>query len=697
MKFLVHLATLFVVGVAVCAGQVQQGDGWPTTGGGAGGERYSAATQIDPSNVSKLHPVWTYHTGAIHWIKHFDGSRTVPENERISAFEVTPVLFNGMLYLSTPADVVIALDPASGKLRWRFDPKNKTQSVTSRGVAVWEGPAGSSGPCANRILLGTLDAKLIALDAATGAPCQDFGAHGQVDLTKNVNFHPGEFYAVTSPPTVVGNVVIVGSSIQDNWEVDTALGVVRAYDCRSGRLLWTWDPIPWSKSQKLRTGAANAWSIISADPEHGLIYVPTGSASPDFYGGMRLGDNRDSDSVVALEAATGKKVWAFQTTHHDVWDYDVASEPVLFTFRGKIPAVAVTTKMGLVFVLNRLTGEPLYPVTERKVPQTDVPGEVTSPTQPFADIASFSPVTWPKDAKLGLDENDDRACRAILGKLRYDGIYTPPSLQGTLLFPANLGGVNWGSPAFDPQTGILYANTNRYAFSVVLIPRKSVADYRIQFVSGILMVAILLVLVAGCVFRRSIFPGWPAIVVVVLLAGIGVVHHLVVRPDRTPSARIESERAEKALATAHFGAETGEQAGTPYRMFRKPLDAPSGAPCTPQPWGTVGAINLNTGKTVWQTPLGTMKAGEHTGTLNLGGPIVTAGGLVFTAASTEPYLRAFNAASGEEVWKARLPVPAQATPMTYSFNGKQYVVICAGGHGSFGTPLGDSVIAFALD
>jgi quinoprotein glucose dehydrogenase len=381
------------------------GAGWPTYGGDAGGSRYSASAQINKKNVSQLKVAWIFHTGIN------------PEG----SLETTPILFKGSLYLSSPTDHVYSIDPTIGQQRWSFDPKiDKTQSpilVTSRGVASWSNTHGDTGTvsakCADRIFLGTLDARLIALDAASGELCADFGVRGSVDLTQNVDYRQGDDYRVTSPRTVIGDVVVVGSGIGDSERVDVELGDVRGFDVRSGKLLWTWEPMPWAKGQKLRTGGGNTWGVIAADLEHGLIYLPTSSPSPDHYGGMRPGDNRDADSIVALDGRTGRKVWSFQVVHHNVWDYDIAAEPLLFTFHGRTPAVAVATKMGLLFVFNRLTGEPLYPIQERPVPQSDVPGEVTSPTQPFPDLPPLAPITLDMSRQLGANAAADADCRKL--------------------------------------------------------------------------------------------------------------------------------------------------------------------------------------------------------------------------------------------------------------------------------------------
>jgi quinoprotein glucose dehydrogenase len=665
-------------------------DGWPTYGGDAGGSRYSASAQINKKNVGQLKVAWIFHTG----------------NLREGSLETTPILFKGFLYLSSPADRVYSIDPTTGQQRWSFDPVlDKTQSqilVTSRGVASWSSThgsteAGSPTKCADRIFLGTLDARLIALDAATGELCADFGVRGSVDLTQNVDYRRGDVYRITSPPTVIGDVVVVGSSVGDNARVDMELGDVRGFDARSGKLLWTWEPMPWAKGQKLRTGAGNTWSVIAADFEHGLIYLPTSSPSPDHYGGMRPGDNRDADSIVALDGRTGRKVWSFQVVHHNVWDYDIAAEPLLFTFRGKTPAIAVATKMGLLFVFNRLTGEPLYPIHELPVPQSDVPGEVTSPTQPFPDLPPLSPITLDMSRPLGATPADDAACRKLMAGLRYDGIYTPPSLRGSVSFPGPIGGVNWGSAAFDPASGTLYANTNRIPWIMTLQRRYfSMPDRPLLAKTGreqalvrwCLLVALAL-LVAFGIFRRGVNPGWyimASLIIAPVALATSTGLNTLLRGDAWHT---------KGPLMKRFGRDYGSNIGTPYASFNEPLALPD-CPCSPMPWGTVSALNLNTGKTAWQTPLGTDLPGAHTGTFNVGGPIVTAGGLVFTTASQEPLLRAFDSTTGQELWTEPIPVPSQATPMTYTLKGKQYLVIADGGHTDFGTTISDAIIAFSL-
>ena len=421
---------------------------WPTYGADAGGTRYSALKQITRENVSKLQIAWTHHTGALQ-----------PEtklNEK-AAFEATPILFEGALYLSTPFNQIMALDPATGAEKWTFDPQvdrsHSYSEVSSRGVAAWtDAKAAAQAPCKLRIFEGTIDARLLSLDAKTGKPCADFGKNGQVELWHNVGYGP-EFrgdYQVTSAPTVVGDLVITGSSIGDNGAVDMPRGVVRAYDARTGALRWTWDPIPWAEKQQVRTGAANAWSTFAADPARDLVFIPTGSASPDYYGGARPGDNKWANSVVALKASTGAFVWGFQVAHHDLWDFDVASQPALIEFHGR-PAVAVTTKIGNLFVLDRITGQPLHTVEERAVPKSDIPGEDASPSQPMPAWSAMVPQKLTAADAWGPTPEARKWCQDKIESLRNEGLFTPPTYGGTISFPGNIGGVNWGGAAWDPR------------------------------------------------------------------------------------------------------------------------------------------------------------------------------------------------------------------------------------------------------
>ena len=618
------------------------GEQWTYYGHDAGGMRYSPLTQINRENVSALKVAWTFHTGDVS-----DGRG----DRNRSGFESTPLLVQGTLYLTTPFNRVIALDPQTGAQRWAYDPKidldaDYGDGLVNRGVATWLDAARPSGqPCHRRIFEATQDARLVSIDALKGSPCADFGKDGQVNLRDVAGYHAG-WYHMTSPPAVIDDLVIVGSAIDDNHRVDMARGVVRAYDARTGTLRWSWDPIapnqpaasPSATAKSFRSGAGNAWSIMVVDSGRDLIFVPTGSASPDYYGGLRPGDNPWANSVVALRAKTGELAWGFQLVHHDLWDFDSASPPLLTTLRhdGRdVPVVIQGNKTGLLYVLNRDTGKPVFPVKERHVPESDVPGEVASPTQPF-------PVAPPPlaahqmsaDDTWGPTPEDRDACRKAVKDLRNEGIFTPPSIKGTLMVPGNIGGMTWSGYAFDPQHALLITNTNNIVAMARLIPR---AKY--------------------------------------------------------------DQRGSRAEAGDY-----GDQTGAPYGLYRRFMQSPSGLPCSAPPWGMLTAVDMNEGKIRWQVPLGSLQdfGGAHAqqipaGALSLGGPIATAGGLVFIAGTPDGFLRAFDLETGKEVWKSQLPAPANATPMTYRLNGKQYLVIAAGGHPKLTEEkLGDSLVAFTL-
>jgi quinoprotein glucose dehydrogenase len=640
-------ATLAAASPPPMNAQAPDASDWGFYGGDIYGNRFSSLDQIDRSNVAQLRPAWEYHTGETGEGFASEGKLT---------FEATPVLAFGNLYVSTATNIVIALDPETGKPRWRHDPridrKRRYSEAASRGVSVWEDPApGAAISCTRRVFIGTLDARLIALDAMTGRPCSSFGINGAVDLAQGLRIRDKGDYTVSSPPAVFNNFVIVGSAIGDNRATDLERGVIRAYDAITGAQKWSFDPIPnspdhpgagsWDLEQARTTGGGNAWAVMSVDPDNGIVYAPTGSASPDFYGGKRTGDNRFANSLVALDAATGQLRWHQQLVHHDLWDYDVAAQPALVEMerRGQpMSAVIQATKNGMLFVFDRQNGRPLFPINEMRVPKSNMPGENASPTQPFSSVAPLMEQRRleEKDA-WGLTFWDRGKCRSLIRKHRNEGLFTPPDSRGTIMWPSHIGGVNWGGIAYDPRSQRVLAAVNHLAMVVTLIA-----------------------------------PG-----------------------------EVENQRASGDYPRSEFAL----QRGAPYAMRREPLMSPWGLPCTAPPWGTLVSIDLRTNRVAWQVPLGStgnltpwFLPARDFGTPHMGGPIITAGNLVFVGAAMDGYLRAFDLETGRELWKAALPAGGQATPMTYRAGKaeRQFVVIAAGGHGPLGVARGDSVVAFAL-
>ena len=625
------------------AGFTAKGE-WANYGNDPGGMRYSPIKQINLGNVKNLKQAWKYQSGEL---KNYEGTDLASK----AAFEATPIMVNGVLYFSTPTNRIIAIDAATGEELWVYnsnvDLRGRYSEVTSRGVSKWIDP--NRKPVDRdymRIIAATIDGRLIELTAADGKPVSEFGNDGVIDLKEGVGR-----IQVTSPPAVINDLIVVGSTMGDNQRVDELPGVVRAFDVRTGKVKWTWDPIPrkqgdmgfntWNGAKAQQTGAANAWAPISADPSLDLVFIPTSAPSPDYYGGERIGDNLFANSIVAIKASTGKVVWHFQTVHHDLWDYDNPAEPLLCDIEKngrKIPAVVVVTKMGHIFVLNRKTGENLFPVQEKEVPASDVPGEQAAKTQPFPTqlpLLGLREVTqadaWGPTPEL-IQKAKDRINEHI-----NKGMFTPPSFKGTIVTTSNVGGMNWSGASFDPDKNILVTNVNRLAALITLYPK------------------------AG----------------------------------NTP----------RSVNTKLPRAEIGPQEGTPYLMSREYLFTIEGNEMlmqTKPPWGTLAAVDLKNGKLKWEVPLGIMMNPQkypdarNWGSINLGGAITTAGGLVFISSSMDGFFRAFDINTGKIVWETQLPAGGQATPMTYQWNGKQYVVIAAGGHGKLGTKLGDYVVAYSL-
>jgi len=621
---------------------------WPSYGGDVGGQRYAKELPLTVEDAPDIGIAWTYETG--DYLERTDelGSET--------AFENTPILIENSLYVCTPFNRVIALDPATGTARWSFDPEIPRDRVYAnqmvcRGVAAWrDAEAATGAPCATTIFTATNDARLIALDARSGRRCESFAGGGDIDLAKGVGelAWRGE-YQVTSPPSVLGNLVIVGAAVSDNIRVDAPSGVVRAFDARTGKPVWAWDLAPPGytpgpegvSSEGFALGTPNVWAPTSVDPARDLIFVPTGNAAPDFFRGPRADMSYYGSSIVALRGSTGEVVWHFQTVHRDLWDYDVPSQPALTTIdiEGAPRDVVVqTTKMGFVFVLDRETGESLFPIDERPVPQAGVREEELSPTQPFPlrPPPLVRTHVGPDDA-WGVTPWDRGVCRDRLEELYHDGLFSPPTLGGTLMLPGSAGGSNWGGPAIDPERMIAVVRASDLPYVVTLIPREEFAA------------------------KRSAAP------------------------------RVEH----------------GPQLGTPYGVRREVFVSPLGLPCIKPPWGVLSAIDLRSGKLLWQVPHGTVRDLAPVplpitlGVPGIGGPIVSRGGLVFIAAALDDYLRAYDIRNGDEVWRGRLPAGGQATPMSYSIEfetfTRHFIVIAAGGHSRGHSKLGGSVVAFAFD
>jgi quinoprotein glucose dehydrogenase len=620
---------------------------WPEYGGTKSGLKYSPLTQIDRTNVDALEVVWEYRHGDV---SQGDGDWAK------TSFSVTPIVADGTMFFCTGFARVIALDPETGHERWAFDPELRAKRgkgpypLTCRGVAYWGGGSqpDDESVCVRRVFTGTRDSELIALDAATGLPCADFGQAGRVALREGVgDAEPWEYYP-TSPPLVIGDLVVIGALVADSMRIDAPSGVVRAFDVRSGKLRWAWDPVPPSQvalpgevaaGSGYRAGTPNVWAPISGDAERGIVYVPTGNASPDSFGGLRAGLDYYGSSTVALDARDGSLLWHFQYVHHDLWDYDTPAQPALFQIDGVgegAPALAQATKMGHIFLLDRVTGEPLYPVEERPVPMDGaVPEETLSPTQPFPTHPPPLQRTdlRPEDA-WGFTPIDKADCRDKISRLRSDGMFTPPSLQGSVQYPGSAGGANWGGVAIDPLRGLLVVNQNRMPMVQQLIPRAEFDQLDPDSV----------------VYPDELYP----------------------------------------------------MQGAPYGVKRGPLMSSFGAPCVAPPWGTLTAVDLRSGEVVWEVRLGTTRDQApfpiwlKLGSPNLGPATLTASGLVFIGATTDKFVRGFDIETGEEIFSRRLPYTASSGIITYRLrpDAKQYLVVAAGGHGW--SESGDAVVAYAL-
>ncbi|MEQ1800740.1 MAG: pyrroloquinoline quinone-dependent dehydrogenase [Gammaproteobacteria bacterium] len=636
-----------------------EASGWEHVGGDQGGSRYSPLAQIDRKNVWRLERAWTW--------RHGDFEK-FPERRPFSGFHATPILLpdaaGGSLVLCTPINRLVALDPATGKERWSFDPQIQVSQSPKRlkclGVTYWHDAAAPAGQqCAHRILAGTNDRRLLAVDAATGQPCPGFGTNGQVDvnpLFAATKPAPDDPWGVqfSAPPVVVNGVLVIGHiNNMKNQYASAPSGALRAFDARTGEFRWSFDPIPrskdapqaagWTPESMASTGGANAWSLLSVDEKRDLVFMPTSSASPNWFGGTRPGDNRYANSVVALRGSTGEVVWSFQTVHHDVWDWDTPSQPLLVDVPKdgrNVPAVVILTKQSLVFVLDRDTGRPLFPVEERPVPTDGVAGDVLSKTQPFpVKPPPLMKTRLTPDDAWGLTFWDQNRCRDLIAGARHGDIFTPPSDKGWIMFPGSAGGMNWGSGAWDPERSLLVTNLSQIGLYLKLVPRAKVPK------------------------ATSFDPTRGA--------------------PMGPAGIIE---------------------GTPWAIEQRILLGPTMMPCTRPPWSSLVGVDLAAGEIRWSVPLGTIDKLAPVpipplkwGAPVTGGPIVTAGGLVFIGSTGDARLRAFDTETGAELWSTPLPTSAHANPMTYERDGRQYVVIAAGSHMFINAKtIDDYLVAYAL-
>ncbi len=630
----------FIVAAGSAATAATAGADWPAFGNDAGGSQYSPLRQIDARNVGRLELAWVHRSGDVAAPGSALGA---------TSLEAIPIHANDTLYYCTPLNRVVALDPASGTTRWIFDPhrgrsgapplvKTPRKSGICRGVAYWQAAGLRAGvACEKRVFKSDVHGHVFAIDADSGESCRDFGAaSGHPGYVTHADFdsrgRDDGARGMTSPPLVLGDLLVATSGARDSL-VDANDGFVRAFDVRTGELRWAFSPIPAEHAHQ--TGAANVWSTLSADPARGLVFVPTTSPSPDFFGGGRLFDMPLVDATVALSAATGQPVWHFQATRHDLFDFDLPGHPLLVTIRHRgqaIPVAIQQTKQGVALVLHRDSGKPVFPVEERAAPASDLPGERSAATQPYPLLPEpFSRQRLTEDDIWGLTPIDRAWCRREFRKLRYEGPFTPPSERGSLVFP--FGGGNWGGVAFDPANNLLIAKGTNLALRVRMVRRTGAAA-----------------------------------------AGKG---------------------------DGPFG--RTDVPGTPWQYELQPFVSPLGVPCTPPPFGTVSAIDMDTGRVRWRVPLGQSRRWGITapaflgwGSPNIGGPMVTAGGLVFIAASIDSKLRALDVTTGRELWQQRIAAPGMTVPMTYMAGGRQYIVIAAGGNPRLAPEISDAVMAFAL-
>lgn len=604
------------------------------------GQRYSPLDQINAENVATLKEAWRYQTGDVK----------LPDDVGETTYQVTPLKVGNTLYLCTPHNLAIALNATTGQQLWRFDPNvglnPDRQHQTCRGVSYYADPAATAGaPCAVRVYLPTSDARLIALDAANGQICPTFADKGTLHLETGMPYNPAGYYYSTSPPAVAGNKIIVGGAVNDNYSTQEQSGVIRAFDVNTGQLIWNWDSgnptqtTPLPEGQKYTVNSPNSWSVFSVDEALGLIYIPLGNQVPDQLGiGRSENVEKYSSSIVAFDLNTGADRWVKQFVHHDLWDMDVPAQPTLIDItrpdNSIVPALVGPTKQGDIYVLDRRSGEPIIPITEEKAPTGAISGDFTAPTQPTSGV-SFKPPPLEERSMWGVTMFDQMVCRIRYHTLRYEGRYTPPSLEGSIIYPGNFGTFNWGGVAVDPERQVMFGMPTYLAFTSQLVPR-----------------------------------------------------------DQVPPKGQDEKGSEQGL---------NRNDGAPYAVKMGPFLGPLGVPCQAPPWGYVAGVDLRTGETAYKHKNGTvydmtpLPLPFKVGVPGIGGPMITKGGVAFLGAAVDNYLRAYDLTSGQQLWQSRLPAGGQATPMTYAVeDGRQFVVMVAGGHGSVGTKPGDYVIAYTL-
>ena len=623
---------------AASPGDVPDGE-WHQYGRTPLGQRFSPLDQITTGNVANLRVAWQYRTGDVK----------LPQDVGETTYQVTPLKVGDTLYLCTPHNWAIALDARTGQEKWKFDPNAglnpDRQHQTCRGVTYWADPAAApDAECATRVYLPTSDARLIALDAASGEICTGFADQGTLRLETGMRYNPAGYYYSTSPPVAVDDKIIIGGAVNDNYSTEAQSGVIRAFDIRTGALVWNWDSgnpdvtTPIAPGETYTTNSPNSWSVFSYDQDLGLVYIPLGNQVPDQLGmGRSESVERFSSSIVALDIGTGQVRWVRQTVHHDLWDMDVPAQPVLLDIAGAngttVPALVGPTKQGDIYVLDRRTGEPVIPIREVPAPGGAIPEDFTSATQPVSELTFMPPPLAERDM-WGITLLDQLVCRIQFHRHRYEGRYTPPSLEGTIVYPGNFGVFNWGSVAVDPERQIMFGMPTYLAFTSRLVPR-----------------------------------------------------------DEIPPPGEDEKASEQGL---------NRNEGAPYGVYMGPFLGPLGIPCQAPPWGYVAGADLRTGQIAYRHRNGTvydmtvLPLPFKLGVPGIGGPMITRGGVAFLAAAVDNYLRAYDVTTGRQLWEARLPAGGQATPMTYTADGKQYVVIVAGGHGSIGTKAGDYVIAYTL-